>query len=131
MTTASEVALLPKDLARGWGRFQAWRERRKKGERIPRSLWALAVGLVSRYGVSRTATVLGLDFYGLRKRAEAVASPGPSPGPEFVELPAPVVLGKQCQVELSNGAGASMRVQLVGYDAADVEALTRGFWSVH
>jgi hypothetical protein len=129
--TKSEIALLPKDLARGWGRFQTWRGRRKKGERIPRSLWTLAVGLVSRYGVSRTATVLGLDFYGLKKRAEAVASPGPSPEPEFVELPGPVGLGKQCQVELSNGAGASMRVQLVGYDAADVEALTRGFWSIY
>jgi hypothetical protein len=125
----SEVALLPKDLAWGWGQFQAWRGRRKKGERIPRSLWTLAVGLVPRYGVSRTATVLGLDYHGLRKRAEAVAGPAPSPGPAFVELPTPVVVGKQCQVELSNGAGASMRVQLVGYDAADVEALTRGFWS--
>jgi len=30
---------------------------------------------------------------------------------------------------LDNGAGATMRVQLVGYDAADVEALSRSFWS--
>ena len=27
-----------------------------------------------------------------------------------------------------NGAGATMRVQLAGYDAADVEALVRRFW---
>jgi len=38
------------------------------------------------------------------------------------------VVGKQCLVELDNGAGVSMRVQLVGYDAADVEALSR-FWN--
>ena len=36
---------------------------------------------------------------------------------------------KQCLLELDNGAGATMRVQLVGYDAADVEALSRSFWS--
>ena len=27
-----------------------------------------------------------------------------------------------------NGAGAAMRVRLIGYDAADLEALSRGFW---
>jgi hypothetical protein len=36
--------------------------------------------------------------------------------------------GKQCLFELDNGTGATMRVQLTGYDAADVEALARGFW---
>ena len=39
------------------------------------------------------------------------------------------MVAKQCQVKLDNGAGATMRVQLVGYDAADIEALARGFWS--
>ena len=33
------------------------------------------------------------------------------------------MVAKQCRFELDNGAGATMRVQLVGYDAADVEAL--------
>jgi hypothetical protein len=36
---------------------------------------------------------------------------------------------KQCQLELDNGAGATMRVQLVGYDASDVEAPSRSFWN--
>jgi hypothetical protein len=125
----SELGLLPRDLARVWSRFQVWRGRRKKGARIPRSLWALAVGLVPTHGVSRTATVLGLDYYGLRKRAEAAVRATPSRGPAFLELPAPVAVGKHCQVELSKPAGATLRVQLFGYDAADVEALTRGFWS--
>ena len=49
--------------------------------------------------------------------------------PAFVELPAPILVGKQCRLELDNGAGATMRVQLVGYDAADVEALSRSFWN--
>ena len=49
-------------------------------------------------------------------------------GPAFVELPAPVTAAKRCRLELDNGSGATMRVQLVGYDAADIEALSRGFW---
>ena len=80
------------------------------------------------YGISRTAAVLGLDYYGLKKRVERAAQEPPSPTPAFVELPAPVVVGKQALFELDNGAGATMRVQLLGYDAADVEALARRFW---
>ncbi|HLJ92822.1 MAG TPA: hypothetical protein VKU02_06455 [Gemmataceae bacterium] len=127
--TASERGELPKDLVRGRSRFQAWRGRRKAGSRIPQPLWALAVRLVSAHGVSRTATVLGLDYYGLKKRAEAATRQPPSSGPAFVELPAPLVVGKQCLFELDNRTGATRRVQLVGYDAADVEVLARSFWS--
>ena len=120
---------LPKDLVRGRNRFQAWRARRQSGGRIPQRLWALAVRLVCRHGVSRTATALGLDYYSLKKRAEVTASEAQSNGPAFVELPSPIVVGKQCLFELANGAGATMRVQLVGYDAADVAGLTRSFWN--
>jgi hypothetical protein len=119
---------LPKDLAQGRRRFQAWRERRQGGRRIPQPLWDLAVRLVSQYGISRTATALNLDYYSLKKQAEAAAQQPPSRSPAFVELPPPVVVGKQALFELDNGAGATMRVQLLGYDAAEVEALARRFW---
>jgi hypothetical protein len=119
---------LPKDLAQGRCRFQAWRARRPAGRRIPQPLWDLAVRLVSKYGISRTATALGLDYYSLKKQAGAAAQQPPSRNPAFVELPPPVVVGKQALFELDNGAGATMRVQLLGYDAADVEALARRFW---
>jgi hypothetical protein len=49
---ANDRGKLPRDLARGRSRLQAWRGRRKSGGRIPQSLWALAVELVSRHGVS-------------------------------------------------------------------------------
>jgi hypothetical protein len=73
--------------------------------------------------------VLGLDYYRLKDRAEAAASEPQSSGTAFVELTSPVLVAKQCRFELDNGAGATMRVQLVGYDAADVEALSRSFWN--
>ena len=121
---------LPEDLTRARSRFQAWRRgRRKPGSRIPEPLWALAVRLVQTHGVSRTATVLGLDYYGLKKQVEAAAAKPKSSKPTFVELPSPLGIGKQGRFELDNGAGARLRVQLVGYDTADLEALARGFWS--
>src|SRR5215471_15458196 len=119
---------LPNDLAQARCRFRAWRQRRQGGRRIPQPLWDLAVHLVSQHGISRTATALGLDYYSLKQRVEAAGQPPPSRCPAFVELPAPVVVGRQALFELDNGAGATRRVQLVGYDAADVEALARRFW---
>jgi hypothetical protein len=81
--------------------------------------------------------VLGLDYYGLKKRALSAACPevgGPEAGhpaaggAAFVELPAPIALGKQCVLELADGAGVTLRMQLAGYDAAEIGALSRSFW---
>jgi hypothetical protein len=120
---------LPPDLMRGQSLLQAWRGRRKLGARIPLSLWRLAARLAKAHGVSRTATALGLDYYGLKKRVGATAAEPRSSKQAFVELPTPLVVGKRCLFEFENGAGATMRVQLIGYDAADVEVLSRGFWN--
>ena len=127
--SASECRGLPPDLALGRSRFQAWRRERKLGERIPQPLWDLAVRLAKLHGVSRTATALGLDYYSLQKHAGTAAAPAPSSNPAFVELPAPILVGKECRLEFDNGAGATLRVRLVGYDTADVEALSRSFWN--
>jgi hypothetical protein len=127
---ANDRGLLPPDLVRGRARFQAWRGQRKVGERIPQPLWTLAVRLAKVHGVSRTVGALGLDYYSLKKRVESAAIPPQSSGPAFVELTSPVMgLAKQCRLELDNGSGATMRVELVGYEAADVEALSRSFWN--
>ena len=125
---AIERGSLPADLEQARSRFQAWRTRRKVGTRIPRTLWAVAVRLAKTHGVCRVATALGLDYYSLKERTESPATPRQSEGPAFVELAAPAMVAKQCLVELDNGSGGTMRVQLVGYDAADIDALARGFW---
>ena len=121
---------LPKDLLEARSRFEAWRQRRQGRDRIPPSLWQLAVRLVRLHGLSRTATALRLDYYSLKKQVEHVESADqqpPSPGPAFVEFPAPLVVSKQAHFELDNGAGATLRVQLVGYEVADLEVLARCF----
>src|SRR5271165_319403 len=110
---AIERGPLPADLLEARSRFQAWRGRRKVGERIPPSLWTLAVRLAKAHGVSRTAAALGLDYYSVQKRTGAAAATPRSDRSAFVELTSPVLVGKECRLELDNGAGATMRVHLV------------------
>jgi hypothetical protein len=126
---ATERGALAEDLRRARSQFQTWRKQRQPGCRIPPDLWALAVRLVGTHGLSRTASALGLDYYSLKKQVAAVDDPGPSNAPAFVEVPAPFGVGKQARCELNNGAGATLRVQLLGYDAADLEALVHHFWN--
>jgi hypothetical protein len=124
----SQHGQLPPDLLGAQRQFRTWREHRKLGCRIPQTLWAMAIRLTKSHGVSRTSAALGLDYYSLKKRAEGAVAPRQSSGPAFLELTPPVLVAKQCRLELDNGSGATMRVQLVGYDPADLEALARGFW---
>jgi hypothetical protein len=120
---------LPSDLGRARSRFQAWRTQRQVGGRIPQVLWALAIRLAKRYGISRTAGALGVDYYSLKKQVEASAGEPSSGDSGFIELPAPLAIGKQCLFELDNNAGGRMRVQLVGYDATEIEILARTLWN--
>ena len=124
-----DASELPTDLVRAQNRFRAWRKQRQKGSRIPQSLWRQAVRLASSYSIHRTTTALKLDYYSLKQQVEAAADTPESNPPRFVELPPPpVTVGKQGLFELNNGAGATMRVQLVGYEVAEIEVLVRGFW---
>jgi hypothetical protein len=118
---------LPADLIRAQQRFQAWRDQRTPGTRIPQALWAIAVQLAKIHGVSRTAAALRLDYYGLKQRGEDVATPSSPAHPSFVEVTPAPLLARQCRLEFENRSGVVIRVQLVGYDAADLEALSRGF----
>lgn len=127
---ASEPRALPPELLRARSRFQTWREHHKSRSRIPQSLWQLAVRLANTHGISRTATALRLDYYCLKKKVDATSAQPPATSPAFVELPAPVLLGKQCLVELAGQAGASLRLQLLGYDVDDLARLVRHLGSV-
>jgi hypothetical protein len=118
---------LPADLVRAQQQFQAWRDQRTPGTRIPQALWEIAVQLVKVHGVSRTAAALRLDYYSLKQRAEDVATPNSPTPPPFIEVTPPLLLARQCRFEFENRSGVVIRVQLVGYDAADIEALSRGF----
>jgi hypothetical protein len=112
-------------------RFALWRKERRKGARIPEALWKSAVASAVDFGVSKTASVLKLDYYGLKKRLERQRGTVPPSGAAaaFLEIPNPVAgLARECVIEFEDGRGASMRVHLKGTDVPDVLSLGRSFW---
>ena len=119
---------IPAALARGRDRFRNWRRTRKRGTRIPVPLWNLAVKLARAHGLAFTASILKLDYYALKKRVEPGKDAVRSAAPAFVEL-SPLAASGECVIELEDGAGASMRVHLKGYDAPDLTALSRSFYN--
>jgi hypothetical protein len=122
---------VPARLARLEKRFSLWRRQRVKGARIPPTLWKLAVASANQFGVSQTATVLKLDYYGLKKRLEQqpVSTARQASSTAFVEVPSPAAgLARECVIEFQDGRGAWMRVQLNGTELPDLLALGRSFW---
>jgi hypothetical protein len=126
-------------------RFERWRRTRTGRTRIPEPLWASAVKLAGTYGIHRTARALRVDYYTLKKRLEEAAVvekrveaasavtasrvPAGAAGATFVELPAAAWPGSgECTVELEDARGAKMRVQVKGFGAPDLAALSRSFW---
>lgn len=118
--------------------FDQWRAGRKVGARIPSELWAGAVAAAVEYGAYRVAADLHLDYAVLKRRAAGVGSAAPSTelAPRFVELFAPagptraaVASPPECVVEVANGRGAKMRVELNGSGLAALGVLCSAFWS--
>jgi hypothetical protein len=114
-------------------RLEAWRKSRRRGKRIPAPLWALAAALARTHGVSPVSQRLGLDYNGLKRRAEAMATPRRSrlkPPPGFVELPliGQPDQGPSCTVELDRGAGAKMTIRWEGKEGFDLVGLVEAFW---
>jgi hypothetical protein len=106
--------------------FENWRRERKRGERIPANLWATAVALAKEHGVWPTAKALHLDHSGLKRRVWNQEEEAKSRA--FVELIPQGGMLYSCAVEMEDGRGARMRVELKGA-AVDVTALSRTFWS--
>ena len=134
---------VPEDLARGAEQFLKWRRSRAVGARIPGALWQLALALADRHGISRTATVLKVGYYCLKKRKAkcsppaSVQQPVREPGlivskPKFMELPPPAQAfgSSECVLEFEKASGARLRVSLKGPGVPDLSALGRDFWEV-
>jgi len=90
------------------------------------------VKLVGRYGLARTARVLRLDYYALKKRVAATGSMSDNDAvATFVELAPPASGGsRECILELEHPGGAKMRVHLKGIEAPDLVSLSQSFWGM-
>jgi hypothetical protein len=119
---------LPASLSRLERRFASWRRTRASGERIPERLWKAAVKTAAEHGLNRTARILNLDYYSLKKRVDDASSQGESS--TFVELASSSLpIAGECVIELEDAAGSRMRVQVKGLNLPDVRTLSRDFWN--
>jgi hypothetical protein len=128
--------------------FEEWRETREAHARIPDSLWASAMLAAGRYGLSKTATALRVNYYALKKRLAAkraasggvvrnrgearnaaTAGAGAEGTSRFIELPRLALSDSgECLVAWEDASGAKMRVRLRGVGIPDLAALGRSFW---
>lgn len=131
----------PRAIERLRRQFLSWRGRRVRGRRIPEALWTAAVKLAHTHGISMVSRALGVDYYALGKRLErsakqlrarneasAAAAAGATGG--FVELPMPVVAGASASVvEVEDGCGARLRLEVRGLEVEELSELVGSVWS--
>ena len=125
---SNDIDQLPLPLRRAAERFQQWRTVRRGRTPIPEPLWTLATQLAGRFGISKTAATLKLDYYSLKRRLAESTSAGDSTA--FLELPgSSLAAGGECIIDCENSVGARMRIHLKGVALPDVAALGRSLWS--
>src|SRR6266852_8067209 len=107
-------------------RFEEWRRNRQGKAAIPDGLWAIAVEVARKEGVSRTSTELRVEWNHLKRRMAAAsgASRRTAP-PAFVELVAPPTQSlPECTIELEGRRG-KLRICVNGAPASYLAALSR------
>lgn len=126
-------------LERVGAELQAWRERRRKGDRIPDEVWRQAGRAVHQYGLNPVSRALCLNYYQLKRWAGKVDGPGlRKDRPVFVEVEGAVGKGgmaclgedtdrQACVVELEKGNGAWMRICVRDTVAVDWSKLKEAF----
>jgi hypothetical protein len=107
-------------------RFEEWRRNRKGKASIPDELWAAAVGVARKEGVSRTSTELRVEWNHLKRRMAAASEVSPKPAPPaFVELVAPRPQSlPECIIELEGRRG-KLRIQVKNASASYLAAVSR------
>ena len=108
MPTKLSLSPVPTQLQTVHRQFEQWRRTRRPGTLIPAPLWAAAVAVARRQGISRTARALHLDSHKLKTVADAAGGVPCSPAsPTFVEVSATLPAEDcECTVELEGPHGA-------------------------
>jgi hypothetical protein len=110
-------------------RFEEWRRNRKGKSSIPDELWASAVEVARKEGVSRASSELRVEWNQLKRRMAAMsrATPKRVP-PAFVELVASNGASlPECTIEVE-GRRCKLRIELKGASASYLATLSRELW---
>jgi len=107
-------------------RFEEWRQSRQARAAIPDELWAAAVEVARKEGISRTSTELRVEWNHLKRRMAATSGASSKPAPTaFVELIAPRSQPHpECTIELEALRGR-LRIQLKNASASYLATLSR------
>jgi hypothetical protein len=118
-------------------RFTAWRNAKRKGERIPKELWSSATELAREIGINRVANALHLDYTKLKHRVNghvasktnttltrAGAASGPhADRPAFVEFAVEAVSRRAESVVEFEGRCGKITIRLAEHNPAEIVAL--------
>lgn len=116
--------------------FQDWRKERRRGERLPKKLWKLAVDLANDYSLEEIVSTLNIDYGRLEKRIESfgfIRSPKIKRSPplteEFVEI-GPLGAGhvNECTIETEDNTGNRLTIHLKDRDCAHAIEFAKVFW---
>lgn len=112
-------------------RFAQWRASRRRGQHIPRALWAAAVGLAGEHGAERIAHELRINYGRLTQRLDGGGAGTAGEVASFVEVVTPSAIGGgECVIEMQNARGARVRIEIKGGDLPGcVAGVSRSFWS--
>lgn len=124
------------ELAEAEGRFRAWRENRRRGQRIPPELWRMAVGLVGRYSLRQVAERLAVNEARLSRLCEADGVRRPERQVEAAgETAVFVEMGRLghgpadgCIIEAADGRGGNLTIRLNGGACAQAAELVKALW---
>lgn len=116
--------------------FEAWRNTKTKGSRIPQDLWEQAIALYPKYSIGKIAGTLSLSYTDFKKHVENKIGEHSSfindPVSGFIECdfpsacsPVPVA---ECVVEMEDGSGSKMRMCFRGKTDFDLLELGKSFW---
>lgn len=118
-------------------RFTAWRNAKRKGERIPEELWSSATELAREIGINRVANALHLDYRKLKHRVNGpvvsktnptrtTAGPASAPHadrPAFVEFAVEAVSRRPESVVEFEGRCGKITIRLAEHNPAEIVAL--------
>ena len=124
-----EVVTSKRELEAVREQFESWRKIRKRGGRIPQTLWDAAVRLTESHSVNEVSKVCRLEYNHLKRRVEESISTVKSTGCGFIELDLnPKMADSECIIEMQRPDGALMRVSIKGGVDSHLLDLAKAFW---
>lgn len=122
----------PEEVKELGARIAEWRKTREKKTTMPEELWEATTRAGTKFGVYRVSRALRVSYDSLKSRVEMASGSGEETGVRFVELPpaaAVASLGKgTTELELTDGAGRTLRLRLDGVGAGEVVGLAERLW---